>query len=127
MSAHEPTVRTMDASEAGRTWSELLDDVAQSHDRVIVERSGEPVAAIISAADLDRFTRLEAERARDFAVVERMQSAFDGVPFEEIEREAARALAEVRAEMRNGGSAASPCDDGSDHGDGPRSRHPSRG
>jgi len=90
----------MDASEAGRTWSELLDDVAQSHDRVIVERSGEPVAAIISAADLNRFTRLEAERARDFAVVERMQAAFDGVPFEEIEREAAKALAEVRAEMR---------------------------
>ena len=30
-----------------------------------------------------------------------MQGAFDGVPFEEIEREAANALAEVRAEMRN--------------------------
>jgi hypothetical protein len=55
---------------------------------------------VISAADLERFRRLEAQRDRDFEVVKRMQAAFEGVPFEEIEREAAKALAEVRAEMR---------------------------
>lgn len=109
MSAQELTVRTVDAAEVGRTWGQLLDEVAQSHDRVIVARSGAPVAAIISAADLERFNRLEAERERDFAVVDRMRAAFDGVPFEEIEREAAKALAEVRAEMQvEGRRATSP-------------------
>jgi prevent-host-death family protein len=60
MAEREPKVRTLGAEEAGRTWNELLDDVARSHDRVIVERDGTPVAAIISAADLERFRRLEA-------------------------------------------------------------------
>lgn len=90
----------MEASEAARIWSELLDDVAESHDRVIVERDGTPVAAVISVADLERFRRLEAQRDRDFAVLDRMADAFKDVPFEEIEREAAKALTEVRAEMR---------------------------
>jgi hypothetical protein len=36
----------------------------------------------------------------DWDVIDRMREAFEGVPFEEIEREAAKALAEVRAEMR---------------------------
>ena len=100
MSTREPTIRTVDASEAARTWSQLLDDVAASHDRVIVERGGEPVAAVISVADLERFRRLEAQRNRDFAIVQEVREAFKDVPFEEIEREAAKALAEVRAEMR---------------------------
>jgi prevent-host-death family protein len=100
MATQGPTVRTVDAAEASQTWGQILDDVAQSHDRVIVARGGTPIAAVISAADLERFRRLEEERDRDFAVVERMRAAFEGVPFEEIEREAAKALAEVRAEMR---------------------------
>src|SRR5215212_359889 len=100
MATQEPTVRTIDADEAGRQWPELLSDVAQSHDRVIVEQEGRPVAAIISAADLARLRRFEEERERDFAVIDELQEAFKDVPFEEIEREAAKALAEVRAEMR---------------------------
>ena len=100
MSTREPTVRVVDASDAVRTWHELLDDVAQSHNRVIVERDGMAVAAVISAADLERFRRLEKARARDFEVLDQMADAFKDVPFEEIEHEAAKALAEVRAEMR---------------------------
>jgi prevent-host-death family protein len=100
MSTPEPTVRIVDASEAARTLNELLDDVSQTNSRVVVEKGGMPVAAVISAADLERFRRLEEQRKRDFEVVKRMQEAFAGVPFEEIEREAAKALAEVRAEIR---------------------------
>ena len=100
MSKREPTIRTVDASEAARTWSELLDEVAQSHDRVIMERDGAPVAALISAADLERFRRLEAQHDREVEVLDRMADAFRDVPFDEIEREATKALAEVRAEMR---------------------------
>ena len=100
MSKREPTIRTVDANDAACTWSELLDDVAQSHDRVVVERGGKPVAAIISTADMDRFRRLEARLHRDLEVLDRIADAFKDIPYEEIEREAAKALAEVRAEMR---------------------------
>jgi prevent-host-death family protein len=100
MAMQEPTVRTIDADEAGRQWPELLEDVARSHARVIVEQDGTPVAAVISVADLQFLKRLEEQRERDFAVIDEVQEAFKDVPFEEIEREAAKALAEVRAEMR---------------------------
>ena len=98
--ARDDTVQVVDAGEAKERWSSLLDQVAESQDRVIIERDGVPVAAVISTADLQRLRRLDAERERDFAVVERMRAAFKDVPFEEIEREAAKALAEVRDEMR---------------------------
>jgi prevent-host-death family protein len=100
MATQEPTVRTIDAAEAARQWPELLEDVARSHDRVIVEQDGKPVAAVISVADLQFLKRLEEQRERDFAIVDEVREAFKDVPFEEIEREAAKALAEVRAEMR---------------------------
>lgn len=99
MSKREPTVRTVDANEVARTWSKLLNDVAESHDRVIVERDGTPVAAVISAADLERFRRLEglAHFLDDREVA--VSLSLKDVPIEEIEREAAKALAEVRAEV----------------------------
>jgi hypothetical protein len=96
----EPTVRTIDADEAGRQWPALLDEVARSHNRMIVERDGQPVAAVIPVADLHSLRRLDEQRERDFVLIRRMEAAFEDVPFEEIEREAAKALAEVRAEMR---------------------------
>jgi hypothetical protein len=48
---------------------------------------------------LERLARLDAQREERFAVVDRMRAAFADVPTEEIEREAAKAVAEVRAEM----------------------------
>ena len=46
-------------------------------------------------------TAQSGERNRDFEVLDRMADAFKDVPFEEIEREAAKALAEVRAGRRS--------------------------
>ncbi len=43
---------------------------------------------------------MDDERSPSFAVIDEMRAAFRDVPAEEIEREAERALAEVRAEMR---------------------------
>jgi prevent-host-death family protein len=103
MSKPDPTIRTVDANEAAGTRSELLDKVAQSHERVIVERGGTPIAAVISVADLARYKNLEAQLVREFEVLNRMADAFNAVPFEEIERETAKALANVRAGRHLGG------------------------
>ena len=100
MREHEPMTHTMKATEARAQWSKLLNDVFRRKARVIVEKSGIPVAAIISAQDLERWQRLEAERARRFAVIEEARAAFADVPDEEVEREVEKALAEVRAENR---------------------------
>ena len=66
--------------------------------RVIVERSGIPVAAIISPDDLARYRRFEKQHDADFSILAEMSEAFADQDDETIEREVNKALAEVRAE-----------------------------
>ncbi len=68
--------------------------------RVIVEKSGVPVAAIISAADLERLNQLEEQRKARFKALDESRAAFKDVPDEELEREVARAIEETRAQNR---------------------------
>jgi prevent-host-death family protein len=98
--AHQPSTRTVKASEARQQWSQLLNSVFRREARVVVEKSGIPVAALISITDLEWLERFQARRARDFAILEESQAAFKDVPPDEIEREVAKAIAEVRAENR---------------------------
>ena len=100
MREREPVTRTVKASEARQHWSHLLNQVFLGETRVIVEKSGVPVAAIISADDLARFQRLEAQRREDFKALFDTGAAFQDVPSEEIEREIAEALVAVRASRR---------------------------
>jgi prevent-host-death family protein len=100
--------KTIKASVARQQFSQLLNDVYRTENRVVVEKSGIPVAAIIPAKDLQRLTRLEAERNRDFAILREIREAFKDVPAEEIEREVAKALSEVRKEQRKKHSPLAP-------------------
>jgi prevent-host-death family protein len=100
--------KTIKASVARQQFSKVLTDVYRTEHRVLVEKSGIPVAAIISAKDLARLTRLEAERNNDFAILDEMREAFKDVPPEEIEREVARAINQVRKENRTKHSPTTP-------------------
>ena len=57
------------------------------------------MAAIVSAEDLDRLTRLESERERDFAILDEFGEAFKDVPDHELEQEVAKTIAQVRQEV----------------------------
>lgn len=96
----EPTIQTMKVKDAREHWNQVIDAVFRRQKRVVLERHGIPVAALVSTEDLERLQRYDAEREADFAVLDRIGEAFKDVPAEEIEREVAKALAEVRAEMR---------------------------
>jgi prevent-host-death family protein len=98
MSEREPATRTVEASEARERWGQLLAEVSRGEARVVVEEGGRPVAAIISARDLERFRLMERQRAERFKALEETWAAFADVSAEEIEREVAKAIAEVRAE-----------------------------
>lgn len=100
MGEQQPVTETMKISEVRGQLNTLVNRVYRKETRVLVEKSGIPVAAIVSTDDLKRLDQLDAEREADFAVIDQMRTAFKDVPPEEIEREAARALAEVRAEIR---------------------------
>lgn len=100
MPVQQPTTQTMKASDAREHFASVLKSVFRRETRVVVEKSGIPVAAIVSAEDLERLDRLDRERAERFKVIDEMRAAFAGVPPEEIEREAERSVAEARAELR---------------------------
>jgi prevent-host-death family protein len=102
MTEREPAVvtKTMKASEAREQFSQLLNQVFRGTTRILVEKSGIPVAGIISARDLERFNRYEAEREKDFAILDEMRDAFKDVPDDELEREVSRALAWAREQAR---------------------------
>src|SRR5688500_17472476 len=96
----QPTTETMKISEVKQQLNRLVNRVYRHETRVVVEKSGIPVAGIVSIQDLQRLDRLDHEREERFKVLEEFGEAFKDVPAEELEREVARALAEVRAERR---------------------------
>ncbi len=96
----DPMTQSMNLTDAREHWSQVIDAVFQRQKRVVLEKAGIPVAALVSTEDLERLKRYDAEREADFAVLDRIGAAFADVPAEELEREVVRALAEVRVEMR---------------------------
>lgn len=98
--AHALTTQTIAASEARQQFSQLLNQVFRREKRVMIEKSGIPVAAIVSADDLELLRHFEQLRREEFAVVDRIRAAFQGVPADEVDLEIARAVADVRREQR---------------------------
>lgn len=96
--------QVMKASDVRAQWSQLLNKVFRDKARVVVEKSGIPVAAVIPAEDLQRFTQMEEQRERRFKALDKMRDAFKDVPSEEIDREVKRAISQVRAENRAKGN-----------------------
>src|SRR3954470_9237461 len=100
MREREPTIQTMKSSQARQEFSQLLNKVFRRETRVIVEQSGIPVAAIISTEDLERLTRLEAERERHFKVIDEIHARNRDQDPDEVERDVAEEVAVMRGEQR---------------------------
>lgn len=96
----QPMNQTMKISDVRGQFNTLVNQVYRREARVVVEKSGIPVAALVSTEDLKRLNQLDRERAERFSILDEMRAAFEDVSPEELEREAERALTEVRAEMR---------------------------
>lgn len=94
------TTQVIRVTDIRQHLAALLDHVFRQKTRLLVEKSGVPVAAIVSPDDLWRLVQLDAERGERFKVIDEWRAAFRDVPPDEIEREAARTLAEARAERR---------------------------
>lgn len=100
MSDQTPPTETITATDARQHFASVINRVARKQARVLIEKSGIPVAGIVSAEDLRQLANLDARRAERYRILEAMLAPFRDVPPTEIEHEAERALAEVRAEMR---------------------------
>jgi len=78
----------------------MLGQVARGQVRLVVQQNGKDVAALISAVDLERLEHLEWQRAERYKIVEEIQARFSHMDPEEVERDIAEAIAEMRAEER---------------------------
>lgn len=88
--------QVMKASDVRMQWSQLLNKVFSGKTRVVVEKSGIPVAAVISAEDLKRFIQLEEQRNERFKALDKIRESFKEVSSEELEREINNAVTQIR-------------------------------
>lgn len=100
MSDKIPTTETMKISDVRAGLNQLVNRVYRHETRVIVEKSGIPVAAVVSADDVRRLQQLDEDLAKRRRVLEAMREPFRDVPPEEIERETQRIISEMRGEER---------------------------
>ena len=94
---HQP--ETLSISSAREQLDTLVIQVSTHEARVRIEHSDGSVAALVSAEDLDRLQRLDQERDERFHVIDEVRTVFTGLPAAEIDDEADRAIAEVRADI----------------------------
>jgi prevent-host-death family protein len=97
-----PTETHIKLTDTKQHLSQIVNQVARGESRVVIEKSGLPVAAIISAGEYQRFLQLDAERERRFAAMERIGEAFMDVPLTDLEAEVDRAVSEIRAGKSHG-------------------------
>jgi prevent-host-death family protein len=91
---------TMNATQVRQQWSKILGDVYKEQKRVVVEKSGIPVAGVVSVRDLRRLNELDEQQAADRQLLEALRQPFQAIPPAELEREVAKAVKQARAEIR---------------------------
>jgi prevent-host-death family protein len=99
MAKQNPVTETMTSSEVRHQFADTINRVAKDETRVIVEKNGVPVAAIVPIRDLRRISQIDLDDMEAWELINEVRSKFQGVSNEELEREALKAVAEVRAEM----------------------------
>ncbi|MCA9879080.1 MAG: type II toxin-antitoxin system prevent-host-death family antitoxin [Thermomicrobiales bacterium] len=100
MSATLPTTETMKISDVKPQLNSLVNRVYRREARILVEKSGIPVAGIVSPRDMQRLEELDRQREAHIKAIDTFAAGFADLTPEEIEQETARAIAEVRAEQR---------------------------
>jgi prevent-host-death family protein len=96
----EPSTETLRISQVRQGLNALVNRVHRRETRVRIEKNGIPVAAIVSAQDLQRLEQLDRKWAEGERVLREFAAGFADQTPEEVEQEVAKAIAEVRAEMR---------------------------
>ena len=99
----------MNASQARENFSQLLSRSFRGETRILIEKSGIPVAAMISAEDLKRLTQLESQLTEEARLFGRMRAAFADLTEAQIEQDVARVVANVReSSVASQGSSTTP-------------------
>jgi len=100
MADHVPIETAMKLTDAKPQLSQVVNRVARGESRVVVEKSGLPVVAIISVDEYRRFRAqeesAEARRAALFEKLARFSDALADIPDNELDRTLAKATEDRR-------------------------------
>ena len=108
MPERNPMTQTLSITETRQQLSQLINRVFRRHTRVIVEKSGIPVAAIISAEDLERLTQLETERAERFTILDEIRARNQAFDPAQVEHDVSAEIEAMRQEQHRPATARSP-------------------
>ena len=95
-----PRIQHMKASQVRQEWSQVLNSDFRGEQRVLVEKSGIPVAAIVSTEHPERVEQFEVQWAERMKVLEASWTAFKDEDPEDLEQEVARAVTKARQDLR---------------------------
>jgi prevent-host-death family protein len=100
MPEREPMTQTMNTADASRAFPKLIAQVSRDEARVVVEEHGKPVAALVSPADLEQLRRLDTYRQDPWKVIDEIHAKNRDKNPDEVARDVAAAVSEVRSEDR---------------------------
>lgn len=92
--------QTIKASEVRSNWSHLLNKVFHGETEVVVEKSGIPVAAIVSTQDYQKLQQIKQKQERDFVLLRKVRASFKDQNPEQIEKGVQQSIASVRSEQK---------------------------
>ena len=92
--------QVMKASDVRSNWSQLLNKVFRGETEIVVEKSGIPVAALVSSQDYQKLQQIKQKREQDFAVINEIRAAFKDQSTEQIYEGVKQSIAKVRAENK---------------------------
>lgn len=88
--------KVLKASTVRQQWSAVVNEVARDQTRILVEKSGVPVAGVVSPQDLAWLEARDRDLAELRAAMDDMREAFRDVPPEAFHQAVAQALQELR-------------------------------
>jgi prevent-host-death family protein len=100
MRVQMPATETMPISAVKSRLNSLINAIYRDETRILVEKSGIPVAGIVPIADMRRLAQLDELDREAGEVLGAMRAPFDDVPADEIEQQVERIIAENREEDR---------------------------
>jgi prevent-host-death family protein len=86
----------MKISEVKNSLSSLVNKVYRKETRILIEKSGIPVAALVSADDLSRLQQLDRDWEGGTRAFERISEALADVPIGELEDRIDQIIADGR-------------------------------
>jgi prevent-host-death family protein len=90
----------MKATDVRSNWSKLINQVFRGETDVVVEKSGIPVAAIVSADDYQKLQKLKEQQRKDFALLKDIRAAFADQSEEQIEAGVSQSVRDAREDKR---------------------------